>query len=367
MDQIILLDTTERYLKGEMNAEERAQFDNLRKSNPEIDQFVVEHHFFMEEMARYSDRKKFKANLYDTHHTLQENAEIKELKPSGKGKLVYLWSRYRRVVAVAATIAGVTALMFSSLVMLFTPKAPTEEIEVLKREVSRLKSQSSLQNKEINDVKKKIEPGVDIKFGGSSFLIDGKGYLITSAHLISNASKVFVQNNKGQDFRAEIILTDPEKDIAILKIDDTDFHPRSSLPYGIRKASTDLAEPIFTLGYPKDEIVYGEGYLSSKTGLKGDTLSFQISLAANPGNSGGPVLNKNGEVIGILNARQTTAEGVVFAVKAQNILRAIDQIRKDTTYQHIRIPSSSGLRGMDRVQQVKKIEDCVYMVKVVVN
>jgi serine protease Do len=367
MDQIILLDATERYLKGEMNAEEKAQFDDLRKTNPEVDQFVVEHHFFMEEMARYSDRKKFKANLYDTHHTLQENGEIKELKPSGKGKLVYLWSRYRRVVAVAATIAGVTALMFSSLVMLFTPKPPTEEIEVLKREVSRLKSQSSLQNKEINDVKKKIEPGVDIKFGGSSFLIDGKGYLITSAHVISNASKVFVQNNKGQDFRAEIVLTDPIKDIAILKIDDSDFQPLSSLPYGIRKSSTELAEPIFTLGYPKDEIVYGEGYLSSKTGLKGDTLSCQISLAANPGNSGGPVLNKNGEVIGILNARQTTAEGVVFAVKSQNILRALDELKKDTTYQHLKIPSSSALRGMERVQQVKKIEECVYMVKVVVN
>jgi S1-C subfamily serine protease len=124
---------------------------------------------------------------------------------------------------------------------------------------------------------------------------------------------------------------------------------------------------VFTLGYPKDEIVYGEGYLSSKTGMKGDTLNCQISLAANPGNSGGPVLNKNGEVIGILNARQTTAEGVVFAIKSQNILRALDQLKKDTTYQNIKISSNSSLRGLDRVQQVKKIEDCVYMVKVVVN
>ena len=116
------------------------------------------------------------------------------------------------------------------------------------------------------------------------------------------------------DFKADIIYTDLEKDLAILQIEDEDFKSPVSLPYSIGKSSSELAEPIFTLGFPKDEIVYGEGYLSAKTGIKGDTMAYQISISANPGNSGGPVLNKNGEVIGMLNARQTTAEGVVFAV-----------------------------------------------------
>ena len=78
---------------------------------------------------------------------------------------------------------------------------------------------------------------------------------------------------------------------------------------GFSKTSSDIAEPIFTLGYPRDEIVYGEGYLSAKSGYKGDTLSCQISVAANPGNSGGPVFNHDGEVIGILSAKETEAEG----------------------------------------------------------
>ena len=61
------------------------------------------------------------------------------------------------------------------------------------------------------------------------------------------------------------------------------------IPYGISKSSADLAEPFIPWLSPNDEIVYGQGYLSAKTGYKGDTLSCQIAIAANPGNSGGPV------------------------------------------------------------------------------
>jgi serine protease Do len=367
MDQILLLEAVERYLRGEMNDEEKRVFEDMRKSNPELDQMVVEHHFFLEEMDRYGEIKRFKANLYDTHHTLQENGDIKDQSPSGQGKIAYLWNRYRRVVAVAASIAGITALLISGLTIAFSPKAPIRDIEELRRKVTYLEKKTNNQSVQINDVRKKIEPGTPIKFGGTSFLVDSKGYLVTSAHVVQDASKIFVQNNKGADFRATIVYTDMEKDLAILHIEDQDFKSPSSLPYSIGRSSTDIAEPIFTLGYPKDEIVYGEGYLSAKTGLKGDTMAYQISISANPGNSGGPVLNKNGEVIGILNARQTTADGVVFAIKSKNIFRVVDELKKKDSSQHIKISTNSTLRGMDRVQQVKKIEDCIYMVKVVLN
>jgi len=367
MDQIALLDAVERYLRGEMNQQEKSVFEELRKTNPEIDQFVVEHHLFIEEIERYGDLKRFKANMYDLHHSLKETGEIGDIKPAEKGKLVQMWDRYRKVIAVAASIAGITALLISGLVMLFTPKAPISDIEELRKKVNNLEVSTKSQAIVLNDVKKKINPGTPISFGGTSFLIDGKGYLLTSSHVINNALQVFVQNNKGQDFRTDIIYNDEKRDLAILKINDEDFHPVATLPYGIRKSPSDLAEPIFTLGFPKDEIVYGEGYLSAMTGFKGDTMSSQITISANPGNSGGPVLNKNGEVIGMLNARQTTAEGVVFAVKSQHIFRSIDDFKKNDTLQNIKLSSNSNIRGMERVQQVKKIEECVYMVKVVMK
>jgi len=124
-----------------------------------------------------------------------------------------------------------------------------------------------------------------------------------------------------------------------------------------------LGEQIFTLGFPRDEIVYGEGYMSASTGYNGDTMSCQIAVAANPGNSGGPVFNKNGEVVGILSTRQLQAQGFVFAVTAKNIFESLNELKKDTAYQNIRINTLSSVKGMERPQQIKKIEDCVFLVK----
>jgi len=148
-----------------------------------------------------------------------------------------------------------------------------------------------------------------------------------------------------------------------LKIDDEDFKPFASLPYSISKSGAELGEQIFTLGFPRDEIVYGEGYMSAKTGYDGDTLACQIAVAANPGNSGAPVMNKNGEVIGVLSARQLQAQGVVFAIKSKNIFRTLDSLRSDSSIANIKVPSASSLKGLDRVQQIKKMQDYIFIVK----
>jgi S1-C subfamily serine protease len=117
------------------------------------------------------------------------------------------------------------------------------------------------------------------------------------------------------------------------------------------------------LGYPRNDIVYGEGYLSSRTGFEGDTLSFQISVAANHGNSGGPIFNQNGEVIGILSTREEDAEGVVFAVKSKYIYSAINDLKRNPLYENVKIPVKSSIEKLDKQQQVNKIQDYIFMVK----
>lgn len=365
MDQIALLDATERFLRGEMNDQERAMFEELRQTNPEVDQFVVEHLFFMGQLDRYADLKLYRANIYDVHHTLKETGDITEMKPVEQASVIQMWNKYRRTIAVAASIALITTLMIGSMFYFLSPK-PTKDIEELRRKVRTLEVKSNSQDVQINAVKSKVDPNAKVTFGGTSFAIDPRGYLITSAHVVANAAQILVQNNKGEDFRARIVYTDKVKDLAVLKIEDEDFKNLGSLPYAFRRSSSELAEPVFTLGFPKDEIVYGEGYLSAMSGLKGDTMSSQITISANPGNSGGPVLNKNGELIGILNARQTSAEGVVFAIKSKYILQTLEELKKvDTNFNSLKIPANTTLRGLDRTKQVEKMRECVYMVKVV--
>lgn len=364
MQEIAMLDAVERYIKGEMLPEEKVFFEQLRKNNTGVDQMVVEHTILLNQMNKFGETKDFKNTLEDVHNNLFEAGAITEPAPA---KVVSLWKKYKRVVAVAASIAGITAVSISGLVSYFSPKVSPQQLIYLSRQIQN-------QNKTIKDLSTKINTtsvneapripvDAKIKAGGTGFLIDVKGYLVTNAHVVNHATGVVVQNNKGQEFNAKIIKFDEGSDLALLKIDDEDFKPYTSLPYSISKNSADIGEQIFTLGYPRDEIVYGEGYMSAKTGFEGDTLACQVAVAANPGNSGGPVFNKNGEVIGILSTRQIQAQGVVFAIKSKNIFKTIDEVKADTAYANLKTPTTSSLKGMDRVQQIRKIQDCIFIVK----
>jgi S1-C subfamily serine protease len=96
-------------------------------------------------------------------------------------------------------------------------------------------------------------------------------------------------------------------------------------------------------------------------------MSFQITISANPGNSGGPVFNKNGEIIGILNARQASASGVVFATKAKYIQTLVDEIKNSDKEENIKVKNVSSLKGISKPEQAKKVQDHIYMVKVVLS
>jgi S1-C subfamily serine protease len=370
MDDLQLLEAVERYMEGKMPPDERLYFESLRKSNPEIDQAVVEHTFFMQQLNRFDAVKKLKGGLNDIHIDLAEKGAIRSPRLRGKAKVVYLFNRYKRTAAIAASIAGITAIGISALLYTVAPGKPAtkSEVQALSRKVNGLINHNRAQDREISNVKNKIDIApVSSSYvtGGTSFLIDAKGYLVTNAHIVEGARSILVQNSKGQDLAATVIFTDKLKDLAILKIEDTAFKAPATLGYSIKRGSADIAEQVYTLGFPRNEIVYGEGYLAAKTGFKGDTLTLQIAIAANPGNSGGPILNANGEVIGILSTKQTTAEGAVFATQSKFIFEALKTLQKeDTTYKNIKIPAASSMKGWDRMQQVKKIADNVYMVKV---
>ena len=369
-NDIMILDAVERYIRGEMNPDERLYFENLRKTNTEIDQLVVEHTLFLQQMNRFGEWQKFKSSLNEVHTDLAEQGKINSDKLTGKAKVVYLWKRYRRVAAIAASIAGITALTLSTLVWSISPKPSNAELQSLTRQVQVQQAETKDIRRVLTNVKSDVEKKADAaafvpKTAATGFLINGRGFMITNAHVVKNSKNIRVFNTKGEQFDAFVVRLDPARDVAIIKIDDAQFKPVSSLPYGISKTTSDIAEPIFTLGFPREEVVYvyGEGYMSANSGFKGDTLSCQISVPANPGNSGGPVFNHNGEVIGILSARENDAQGAVFAIQSKYIYKAIEDLKKNKYYESLRISSKSSIGGLDKVQQVKKIQDYIFMVK----
>ncbi len=365
MDDILLLEAIERYLNGDMDAAERTYFETLRKNTPEIDQMVVEHSMFLHQMDIYSVHRNLRNSLHISHAKLLERGDINEGgELTTKGKVIQIWNKYKRVTAIAASVGGVIALVISGLAIYFSPVINGNQIEQLSKAVDVIKKNQQYQGALINEVKKsKVPVDVRVISGGSGFLIDPKGYIITNAHVLKGSGAVVV-NSKGQEFSATIAHIDTEKDLAILKINDTDFEPLKTLPYSIRKGSSDLGEEIFTLGYPRNDIVYGEGYLSARTGYNSDSLTYQVQISANPGNSGGPVFNNNGEVIGILSTRQAQADGVAFAVKSKSIHTMVDELKKtDTAFEKMKLPSRSSLRGVERKQQITKLEESVFYVK----
>ncbi len=117
-----------------------------------------------------------------------------------------------------------------------------------------------------------------------------------------------------------MIVKDEHNDLAVIKIIDIDFTTFGALPFNVSKSKVATGDDVFVLGYPLrasmgDEIKLTSDIISSRTGFKGDVTSYQISAPIQPGNSGGLLMNKNGDIIGVVNAKHSNAENVSYAIK----------------------------------------------------
>ena len=356
-----LLEVIERYLNGEMNADERRAFEQLRMENAEVDGKVIEHQQFTSLLKQYGERVQLENRLNAIHLEIDVHAIAEEvtIRPSW---IIQMWRQHHSKISVAASIA-----IFAVLGTLFftgylnNNSSYTE----LSREVGRLSRSTTDLKKDINVLKKGSHTiATPDKFRGTGFAITSNGLIATSYHVINNADSIYVQDAAGRSFKAKPIYSDQRSDVAILKIIDTSFTNLGQLPYTFKHSESDLAENVFTYGFPQDSPVYGEGRLTSSNGLGNDTLDYEISVPVNPGNSGGPLLDSKGNIIGIVRAKEARLEGVHFALKSGYLLNAIKNIPADSLTKTPVLNTQNTLANLTRVQQIKKLKNYVFMVKV---
>ncbi|MDO3626401.1 serine protease [Mucilaginibacter sp. BT774] len=355
-----LIEAIERYLNGEMTAEERNAFEQLRRENAEIDSRVVEHQQFTALLRQYGERVALEKRLNAIHQEIDVHAIADEVT-AHPSWIVQLWRHHHSKISVAASIAiiAVLATLFFSG-YLNNNNSYTE----LGRKVDILNNSNKKIIKSINDIKSAQRPLPSDKYRGTGFAITSNGLIATSYHVISGADSVYVQDVAGRSYKVKVIYNDPQSDVSILKVVDSSFKNLGQVPYTFKRSESDLAENVFTFGFPQDSPVYGDGRLTSANGLNGDTLDYEISVPINPGNSGGPLLDSKGNVIGIVKAKETRLEGVHFALKSGYLLNAIKNIPEDSLTKIPVLNTENTLANLTRQQQVKKIKPYVFMVKV---
>lgn len=355
----------EDYLNGKLTTDERKEFERLRSSNPSVDHKVVSHKVFMDAMGYYSQKSLLKQQLEHIHAEIDVEELAQQFRPH-PSKIVALWKSYKSTVAIAASFV---LLAIASIYSIQNNNKQAGSFEAMSRDMAQLKRSQNNLIRDINANKNTSNKANAnfARFGGTGFAISSNGYIITNYHVVRGADSVYVQDNKGASYRVKSFYNDPVNDIAILKISDKQFEELSALPYSLKKGSSSVGESVFTLGFPKDDIVLGDGYVSSKTGINGDTVAYQVAIPVNPGNSGGPLLDNNGNVVGIINGKENKTDGATFAVKSKYIVDALNAIPKDSLNRRVAYGKKSSLLGLKRSKQVEKLQDFVFMIKVYNN
>jgi len=169
------------------------------------------------------------------------------------------------------------------------------------------------------------------------------GYVVTNNHVVEGRKKITLIRPDGIKAPGSILLGDKVNDIAILTVSNTNELP-PAFPFA--ETTSRIGAKVFTLGYPHPELLgtkpkLTEGIISSVTGFQDDPRTYQITVPLQSGNSGGPLINLNGEVIGIVTSKLDAIkvfkwtgdlpQNVNYAIKIQYLKALLESVREQST------------------------------------
>lgn len=200
---------------------------------------------------------------------------------------------------------------------------------------------------------------------GSGLIIDEKGYVVTNFHVVEDADEIVVQINDN-DYSAKKVFEDSSNDLALLKITDSKFKSMGELQYTVSSSLSEIGMDVFTLGYPMalssmgQKIKFTEGSISSITGYQDDPRTYQTSVPVQPGNSGGPLFDTDGNLIGIMNAKiiHESVDNVSYAIKISYLKNLVE-----SSGENIDFPQKD-VSGKDIKDLIKIVDNYVVLIKV---
>ncbi|WP_223652646.1 S1C family serine protease [Hymenobacter psoromatis] len=375
----------EAYQRGELAAGARAGLEARLGAEPRLQQLYAEYVELTDTLTAYGERRHNRqliSSLHEAMLTAEAAPAFEEKQADGlsysvnprlslsrtEQKLREFWGGHRATVGVAASVAVLA--VFSTLLGLEWWRTAKVQpslygYSVMRRELEQIKkSQRALSHRVNTQLEVPATPPREGKFSGTGFALTADGYLVTSAHVIQGADSLLVEGRDHQRYKAETVYSDAKHDLAILRIKDANFDGFGRLPYVFKGGQADLGERVYTLGYPREDVVYGEGALSARSGFGGDTAFYQVSIPVNPGNSGGPLLDERGNLIGVVSGRQDDAQSAAFATKSSYLVRLVDSLKNRQPAAAYHLPHGNQLAGAGRAQQVKRLQDFVFVVKV---
>jgi S1-C subfamily serine protease len=156
---------------------------------------------------------------------------------------------------------------------------------------------------------------------GSGFIV-GPGYILASGHQANQASRLTVQFQNGAQYPASVLSVSSALDLALLQIAFQDATPLSFAPSGSPK----VGESVMAIGCPFGlNHSASQGIISAPERVLGERPVLQTDVAINPGNSGGPLINKQGEVVGVVLGTLQEARGIAFAVPSREVKRFLGE------------------------------------------
>lgn len=210
--------------------------------------------------------------------------------------------------------------------------------------------------------KAKVAPSQPTNWTGTGFTLNNR-YVVTNYHVVENAKSITltgINGNFGTKISATIVAKDQKNDLALLKLNGN-FNI-TNIPYSVKSTTSDVGEEVFVLGYPLtstmgNEIKLTTGVISSKSGFQGDISQYQISAPIQPGNSGGPLFDSKGNIIGIVSAKHVGAENVGYAIKTSYLKSLVESVTSASV-----LPQTNRVANQNLSGKVKAVKNYVYYI-----